>query len=187
MDSLLAIVEIFANITHYGDKADYFKNILNECGILEKTVSLVKLLKDTTDIMIEHKIFEPEEKFATFTSKNRQKHPFGGFLSKLLKLLAAITYNNYQQAEPIFIKNQELLNVIISFTKADDDNPQMREWSLMTIRNLCQVSDKIRQRLEKMQQLDIDLEGKKTLERLGVREVFEKEKKKLLKRDENKK
>lgn len=71
MDSLLAISEIFANLTHYGDKADYFKDILNQCGILDKTLVLIKLLKDTTDIMIEHKIFEPEEKFATFTSKNK--------------------------------------------------------------------------------------------------------------------
>jgi len=36
-------------------------------GVLESALSLMKHLKETTDILIEHKIFEFEEKFATFT------------------------------------------------------------------------------------------------------------------------
>ena len=40
---------------------------------------LLKNLKEVTEICIEHKIYEPEEKFATYASKSKQKHPFGGF------------------------------------------------------------------------------------------------------------
>jgi hypothetical protein len=52
----------------------------------------MKTLKGMTDIMIEHKIFVPEEKFATYAAKTRMRHPFGGFLSKLAKLIANLTY-----------------------------------------------------------------------------------------------
>ncbi len=38
MDSLLAIIEIFANLTAYGDRADFFKYILNENNVLETSV-----------------------------------------------------------------------------------------------------------------------------------------------------
>ena len=71
IDSLLAITEIFANVTSFGDKADYFKYYLNETGILERCVILMKYLKATTDIMIEHKIYEPDDKFATYALKSR--------------------------------------------------------------------------------------------------------------------
>ena len=89
---MLAIVEIFANISAFGERADDFKKILNESAVLETSLMLLKSLKGMTDIMIEHKVFEPEEKFATYSSKNRQKHPFGGFLSKITKLIANLTY-----------------------------------------------------------------------------------------------
>ena len=85
------------------------------------------------------------------------------------------------------MKNQEYLSLILAYTKQDEDNPTLREWCLMTIRNLCQCSDKIRSRLEKLQAIDIDIEGKKTLERLGMKEVYEKEMKKLMKREGDKK
>lgn len=71
MDALLAIVEIMSNLSAFGDRADEYKIILNNGGVMEMAVQLMKHLKDTTDILIEHKIYEPEEKFATFASKAR--------------------------------------------------------------------------------------------------------------------
>lgn len=71
MDALLAIVEILSNLAAFGDRADEYKLILNEEGVMETAILLMKHLKETTDILIEHKIFEQEEKFATFTSKAR--------------------------------------------------------------------------------------------------------------------
>ena len=137
MDSLLAIIEIFANLTAFGERTDYFKQILIEAEILETTVSLMKLLKDTTDVLIEHKVYEPEEKFATFSSKVRNPHPFGGFLSRLARLIANLTYMEGSRSEAVFRKNKEYLGLVLSFTKLDEENPTLREWCLMIIRNLC--------------------------------------------------
>lgn len=68
---MLAIIEIFANLSAFGERADDFKIILNDVNVLETSLLLLKTLKMMTDIMIEHKIFEPEEKFATYASKSR--------------------------------------------------------------------------------------------------------------------
>jgi anti-anti-sigma regulatory factor len=68
----------------------------------------------------------------------------------------------------------------------DEDNPTLREWCLLIVRNLCASSEKIRSELEKLKLVDISEEGKKTLERLGMKEVYEQEMKKLMRKDENK-
>lgn len=75
------------------------------------------------------------------------------------------------------------MGLILSFTKIDEDNPTLREWCLLIVRNLCQASDKIRVDLEKLNFIDIDTEGKKTMEKLGLKEMYEKEMKKLQKRE----
>eukprot|EP00347_Sterkiella_histriomuscorum_P009052 403342709 len=185
MDSMLGIIEIFSNICAFGDRADEFKQLLNDAGMLEYSLNLMKHLKDTTDILIEHKIYEPEEKFATFTSKTKQRHPFGGFLSKVANLIANLTYLS-DAGETVFRKNKEFLAIILYYTKIDEDNPTLREWCLLVIRNLCQSSEKIRSDLEKMNFIDIDTEGKKTLEKIGLKEMYDKEMKKLQKRDGDK-
>ena len=71
-------------------------------------------------------------------------------------------------------------------TKTDDENPTLREWSLLVVRNLCQASEKIRNELDKLKLIDLGEEGKKALEKLGLKEVYDKEMKKLMKKDENK-
>lgn len=77
--------------------------------------------------------------------------------------------------------------MILPHTKLDEDNPTLREWSLMTIRNLCVASERIRNELEKLKLIDLGEESKKALEKFGMKEIYEKEMKKLQRRDENKK
>ena len=75
------------------------------------------------------------------------------------------------------------LGAILSHTKMDVDNPMLREWSLVCIRNLCSWSDLIREDLKKLQLIEVNDEGKKSLEQLGVKELFEKELAKLKKKN----
>ena len=105
-------------------------------------------------------------------------------LSKLIANLVSVCEPS--EIESIFVKNPDYLNVLLTYVKPNDsDNPSIREWCLMTIRTLYLQNDKIKARLEKTQ-LDIDFEGKKTLEQIGAKEVYEKEMKKLMKQEENK-
>ena len=77
------------------------------------------------------------------------------------------------------------LGAILSHTKMDVDNPMLREWCLVCIRNLCSWSDKIREDLSRLQLIEVSDEGKKSMEELGVKELFERELAKLKTRDAN--
>lgn len=186
LDSLLAIIEIFANISAFGEGAEDFKHLLIDQNALENSLILLKSIKLATDIMIEHKIYEPEEKFATYSSKTKSRHPFSGFLSKIVKLIANLTHNTNAAVEQTFRRNKDYLGLVLMHTKMDEDNPTLREWCLLVIRNLCMGSDKIRAELEKLKLVDLGEEGKRTLDKLGMQQVYEKELKKLQKREGNK-
>lgn len=75
------------------------------------------------------------------------------------------------------------LGAILSHTKMDVDNPMLREWCLVTVRNLCSWSDKIREDLSQLQLIEVNDQGKKAMEELGVKDLFMKEIAKLKKRD----
>lgn len=68
---MLAIVEMFANISAFGSRADEFKELLLDFGMLETAMQVWKNIKDSTDLLIELKCYIPEEKFATFAAKNK--------------------------------------------------------------------------------------------------------------------
>lgn len=67
------------------------------------------------------------------------KHPYAGFLSKLAKLISNLTYKAPTDIlDKTFMgQNQPNLGVILGHTKLDEDNPTLREWCLMIIRNTC--------------------------------------------------
>ena len=56
-----------------------------------------------------------------------------------MRLLANLCYKN-QVAVDTFIETPEYLGLILSHTKLDFHYPTLREWSLITIRNLCEGS-----------------------------------------------
>ena len=80
------------------------------------------------------------------------KHPFAGFLSKLVSLVCSLTYRANQSVEDYFLSpdGKLRLGAILSHTKMDVDNPMLREWSLVAIRNLCSWSEGIRDDLSKL-------------------------------------
>ena len=76
------------------------------------------------------------------------------------------------------------LGVILSNTKLDVDNPTLREWCLVTIRHLTSWSDRIRLDLKALEFIEVAPEGKKALDDLGMRDVFQKEVDKLKRKNE---
>lgn len=47
----------------------------------------------------------------------------------------------------------------------DENNPTLREWCLMVIRNICQVSEGVRKLLAELKKVDVTMEN---LEQLGL-------------------
>lgn len=60
----------------------------------------------------------------------------------------------------------------MNYTKLDVDNPTLREWSLVVIRNLCSWSEKVRTDLGNLQLIGVSDEGKQALDSLGMRDAY---------------
>ena len=60
------------------------------------------------------------------------------------------------------------MGLVLSYSKTDVDNPTLREWSIIVIRNLCSWSDRIRNDLSKLELIGVSEEGKVALESLGM-------------------
>jgi len=63
------------------------------------------------------------------------------------------------------------LGLILAHTKIDTDNPTLREWCLLFIRNITSWSDKVRDKLSKLTMIDdqnpYDTESQKAFDALG--------------------
>lgn len=90
------------------------------------------------------------------------KHPYAGFLSKLVSLVCSLTYRRHARVEDFFmsVEGKLRLGALLSHTKMDIDNPMLREWCLVCIRNLCSWSERIRDDLSKLQLIEVNDEGK---------------------------
>jgi len=64
------------------------------------------------------------------------------------------------------------LGLVLSYTKMDVDNPMLREWCLVVIRNVCSWSDRIREDLKKLELIEVAPAGKAALAELGMQDVF---------------
>ena len=94
-----------------------------------------------------------------------EKHPFSGHNTKIIALVFSLTYLKHAVVEAYLMspEGKLRLGVILSYTKMDIDNPTLREWSLLTIRNICSWSSVIREDLSKLQLIEVAPQGKETL------------------------
>ena len=113
------------------------------------------------------------------------KHPFAGYMTQLVSLVCSLTYRQNQSVEDFMMTEDGKLRLgaILSHTKMDVDNPMLREWCLVIIRNLCSWSEAIRTDLAKLKLIEVSPEAREQLNQLGVRELFERELSKLKKKD----
>ena len=63
----------------------------HKCHVFSSCLELLSCLKCTTDILIENKIYEREEKFQTLANQSIAKHPFGLILTRISKVIAVLT------------------------------------------------------------------------------------------------
>ena len=95
--------------------------------ILDSCMELMKFLKYTTDIMIDNKLYEKEEKFQTFSTQKVGKHPFGLILTRLAKIMSMFSFDCDDKIlahfdELLEYNTYENLDIIIFFTKPLDES-----------------------------------------------------------------
>ena len=83
----------------------------------------------------------------------------------MVALAMSVTYRSSPEVEEYFMSPEGRLRLgtILSYTKLDVDNPTLREWCLMTIRNLCSWSKAIQEDLKKLELIEISPAGKEML------------------------
>lgn len=113
-------------------------------------------------------------------------HPLAGCKSLATNLIGSLTYEKRGSVENYFKSDQGkiILGMILANTKLDVESPTLREWSLIVVRNLCSWSEDVREQLRKLELIGVSEEGKKALDSLGMREVYQKQIDKLKRKNE---
>lgn len=175
-------VDLLTCVTAFGDanSADHFKTLLAEqSDILIKLGELMQYCKTIVDHLIQQGHFKPTERFKKVVGLNAEneddltKHPFSGFLSSITCLICNISYLKSLKTEEHFLSDPgfQHLGLILYNTKLDIDNPSLREWSILFVKNITSWSDSIREKLNKLTMIDgnspHDQESLNNLEALG--------------------
>ena len=76
--------------------------------------------------------------------------------------MVSLTYNKNKITEDFFIspEGKQRFGVVLTNTKLDIENPTLREWCLMVVRNLTSWSEKIRDTLKGLELIEVSPEGK---------------------------
>jgi len=152
LDTISALLSIFGDLTGLSADDQYLAQAptesseannltarLNDLRLMDSTLDLYRLFKTSQDAILQAKALHSGGK------PSRQAGPFSGYFSKLAKLISNLTYLQTAHVERVFLHGDPTnIGLVLSNTRMDEHDPTLREWSLMIIRNLCQVSEGIR-------------------------------------------
>ncbi len=96
-----------------------------------------------------------------------RRSPLVGFLAKLAKVIANLSYKNTDACD-FFLTEPDLLLFLLRQTMTDFAHPTLREYSLFAIRNLCQESPEIRSAINRSNPSNFDQETADFLKRIGI-------------------
>mmetsp|Transcript_7038 Transcript_7038/g.11839 ORF Transcript_7038/g.11839 Transcript_7038/m.11839 type:complete len:130 (-) Transcript_7038:188-577(-) len=111
--------------------------------------------------MVEAGIYKPDEKFKRIVygdddekgpNEESKGHPFSGFLGSVVCLMCNLSYLKNPLVEKYWSSEEGWghLGLILANTKLDIENPTLREWCLLFIRNITSWSEEIRSKLAKL-------------------------------------
>lgn len=85
-----------------------------------------------------------------------------GHRTELLRLLANMSFENTITSIAMS-ENDELLINILSSTRIDEENPGVGEWAKFAIRNICHAAESAREKIKKLQPLEVAPDSKAML------------------------
>lgn len=110
--------------------------------------------------------------------------PLSGFLTKSSRLIATLTSVNSPKVEEVFRTKENSskreIGLILTHTKMNLQNPTLREWNIVTIRNICFQSELIRQELQDLEKIDLTEQAKDLVQRYGLESRINSEKIKFI-------
>lgn len=189
---MVALIEVFTLVSTFADaqEDDLYKITLVELGALQWSLDLLYSLKSIVDMLESANLFNNQQVGPGEETKQQtclDKHPFAGFNSRIVALACTLTYRQSKIVEDFFMSQEGKLRLgtLLSYTKIDVDNPTLREWCLMVVRNLCSWSEKVQNDLKQLELIEVSPAGQQALLELGLEEVFRKEIEKLNKKNKD--
>lgn len=147
-------------------------------GVFRFTIDFMYRIKEETDKLYYQGVWDPNSKANPLVDRVQ---PFIGCNSVCMSMLGSLTYMKSALLDDYFqtAEGKLRLGLVLSYTKLDVDNPTLREWSIVVIRNLCSWSADIRKDLGSLEMIGVSDEGHKALDSLGMKDMYLKEIEKL--------
>ena len=201
LELIQQFMEILIRVTAFGDNAPKVREFIaswEECAVLAAIGSLMHKLKTSVDFLVHKDFYRPQVKFKETLGLKKEEekkaelpgkpefvttHPFAGHLSTIVCLMGNLVYQSNPKTEAFLLTDRgwSYIGLILAHTKLDIDNPTLREWCLLFIRNITSWSDKVRDKLKALTMVDsktpYDPESQKTFDAMGapMQEMFSKE------------
>ncbi|KAF6214212.1 hypothetical protein GE061_008951 [Apolygus lucorum] len=130
----LAILLEFMCSTSY--KSGYISSFQSDSSLV---VSSSYLLRGIHEVVSQKKNWKESLKEAVDVLKNKNSEmtnkPFFGVKGNLIRLLGNLAFRNKRNQD--LVREAGCIPIILDSCKLDGDNPFIKEWSILTIRNLC--------------------------------------------------
>ena len=143
LDFMIVFCDIYTQLATFA--AEEYKYMLTDVGAMQVTLDLLFTLNQICQVLERRGVYGPHDIKTKVDTRILKSHPFAGYNSKMVALVMSITYRSSPEVEDYFMSPEGKLRLgtILSYTKLDVDNPTLREWCIMTIRNLCSWSKAI--------------------------------------------
>lgn len=100
----------------------------------------------------------------------RQKKGFNNmyyyYKSNMIRILGNMAYEDRDIS--LDMLKLEIIPVILNHTKIDDLNPYIREWSILALNHMCELSQEIREYINEIRTLKVDPTTESMLKKMGA-------------------
>lgn len=162
---LAVMLELLASVSY---KPIYMDLMQTDTSLV---ISSAYLLRGIHESVSQTKTWKESLDEAVNTIKNKNKEvdltnrPFFGVKGNLIRLLGNLVYKNHRNQSEI--RDAGCIPIILDSCKLDGENLFIKEWSILTIRNLCEgnfenqkfIKDMKLQGYEIVQELSLTLDG----------------------------
>jgi hypothetical protein len=188
-ECMFICIEIIANITISENKEIQSK--LAQNGLIELVTDMLKVASMEKELIVKRNYSDYKLNKRIYiqtripvlsrydhreTSANRQSdveydeseddHMFYGYKSNLIRILGNICHSHRENQD--LIRQHGGIPLILNHCAVDYENPYLREWSVLCLRNVCEDNLEIQELILKYQAMQVDSNSQDLLGNLGM-------------------
>jgi len=159
IDYFHAILKIFCQITFLGGYNKIVQEVFIDNGSLALALKTLQTL---------YQLDRDLDKESAIPLKIKDIIEEDGYFELYLNFMRLTT--NIVHINPVaqdYIYDNDYLFLLLSFTVIDTNNPYIREWSILLIKNLTESNPKIQEKIAKLKVTDLDSKSKELLKKFS--------------------